>query len=201
MRVLVGVLRGWSLGLAAAAALALTGCGGGETKTVVVTSGATGESAAPAPAPAGGGGSDGGSGSVDAGSPLVKKTVRALDSKDGTVEIAVLDLKVEDRLMRLTASFAPKFPSETPDESISLYDMNGGSPLYVTLVDPIGLKRYVVVEDSEGRALAPDVVSTAAANGAAVTATWTFAAPPADVPKIDVQVGEWPPFSDVEIQR
>lgn len=71
----------------------------------------------------------------------------------------------------------------------------------MTLVDPTGLKRYVVVEDSEGRALAPDVVSTAAANGGTVTATWTFAAPPADVPKIDVQVGEWPPFSDVEIQR
>jgi hypothetical protein len=190
-------LRRWTIGLAAVAALALAGCGGDDAKTVTVGASGGGTSQASADE----GDSDGGGGSVDTSDALATKTVRGVGSKDGTVEIAIVGLKVEDRLMRLTLAFSPKYPSVTPGETISLYDMNGNSPLYVTLVDPVNLKRYIVVKDSSGSDLAADNVSTDTPSGGTVSASYTFAAPPADVDKIDVTVGEWPTFSDVAIQR
>ena len=200
MRLDAATLRARLTGLAAVAVLALAGCGGDDTKTVTVTPGGAGASAT-SEAPADTGGTAPRDEAVNTDDALAKKTVRALDSRDGTVEIAILGLKVEDRLMRLTMAFTPKFPSESPDDEISLYDMHGQTPLYVTLVDPVNLKRYVVVKDSEGRELAADAVATGTPNGGTVMATWTFAAAPQNVAKLDVQVGEWPPFSDVEIQR
>jgi uncharacterized protein YggE len=197
MRLDVGVLRAWTVGLAALAALAVAGCGGGDTKTVTVSSsGSSGGGTSKAPADSGDGG-----GSVDTSDALAKQTVRALGARDATVEIAILDMKVQDRLMRTTIAFSPKYPNASPDEQISLYDMNGKSPLYVTLVDPVNLKRYIAVKDSSGQSLAADEVSTDTLNGGTATGTYTFAAPPADVAKLDVQVGEWPTFTDVQVQR
>lgn len=200
MRLDVGVLRAWAVGLAAVTALAFAGCGGDDTKTVTVgATGGGGEQASQSTPDDSG--SDSAGESVDTGDVLARKTVRGVGSKDGTVDLAITGLKVEDRLMRLTVAFSPKYPSVTPGETISLYDMNGKSPLYVTLVDPVNLKRYIVVKDSSGSDLAADEVSTDTPSGGTVSATYTFAAPPAGVAKIDVQVGEWPTFSDVEIQR
>lgn len=193
-------LRTWSIRLAAAAALALAGCGGDDTKTVTAAPGGAG-GAGTSQGTTDTGGSGGGSEPADSGVALAKQTVRAMGSKDGTVEIAIRGLKVQGRLLRLTMSFAPKFPSASQDTSISLYDMNGGNSLYVTLVDPINLKRYVVVKDSSGDSLEPPVVYTKAPNGGSLTGTWTFAAPPAGVDKLDVQVGQWPTFNDVKIER
>lgn len=201
MRPDVRALRTWILRLAAAAALALVGCGGDDTKTVTVAPGAAGAGGGATQTTTSSAGASSAGGAAQPGEALAKKTVPALNSKDGTVEIAIRALKVEDRLMRLTMSFAPKFPSAAPDESINLFEMHGKSTMYVTLVDPVNLKRYVVVKDADRKALEPDQVFTAAVNGASVTGTWTFAAPPADVEKLDVQVGEFPPFSDVEVQR
>ncbi|GAB3658276.1 hypothetical protein GCM10027589_18770 [Actinocorallia lasiicapitis] len=68
-----------------------------------------------------------------------------------------------------------------------------------SLLDPVNLKRYTVVKDSDGNLLAPD--SVALAVGQPVSLSFTFAAPPQDVTRVDVQLGDMPPFRNVPISR
>jgi hypothetical protein len=134
---------------------------------------------------------------------LGQETVPAPDSKGGTVDIAVVGLAVQGQLATLSVRFTPHFPSEPADKSISLYDMSGNAlnQDQVSLVDPVGLKRYLVVKDSNNVALGADEVFTEAVNNSSVTAHWTFAAPPANVTKIDVDLGPFQPLNDVPISR
>jgi hypothetical protein len=198
---------------AAAAALALTACGGGIKNSNATSSATTGTTGS-----AGGGqvttgtaastatttvSTTAGETSAAGSAALAQQTVRAPDSKGGTVDIAVLGLAVHGQLATLTVRFTPHFPDKSPDDSISLYDMSNNAldQNQVSLVDPVGLKRYLVVEDSNHNALGSDEVYTAAVNNSSVVGHWTFAAPPASVSKISVEVGPFPPFYDVPISR
>ncbi len=134
---------------------------------------------------------------------IAQQTARVPKSKDATVDIAVLGLAVQGRLATLTVRFTPHFPDDSPGQSISLYDMsdNALGTNQVSLVDPVGLKRYLVVQDSNNNALGSNEVTTEAVNNSSVVAHWTFAAPPASVTKIDVEVGPFPAFNDLPITR
>ena len=195
---------------AAAAALALTACGGGIKNSNATSSTKTGTTGSAGAGPATTGTSTPTTTSTatgtanDAATPvLAQETVRAPDSKGGTVDIAVVGLAVHGQLATLTVRFIPHFPDKSPDDSISLYDMSNNALAQdqVSLVDPVGLKRYLVVEDSNHNALGSDEVYTEAVNNSSVVGHWTFAAPPATVAKINVEVGPFPPFYDVPISR
>jgi hypothetical protein len=196
-------------------ALALTACGGGvknSSATTSATTGTTGTSSASA-----GGQSTTGTqtstgsttsptttgGTSDGATALAQETVPAPDSKGGTVDIAVVGLAVQGQLATLSVRFTPHFPAEPADKSISLYDMSGNAldQDQVSLVDPVGLKRYLVVKDSNNVALGADEVLTEAVNNSSVTAHWTFAAPPANVTRIDVDLGPFQPLNNVPISR
>jgi hypothetical protein len=199
-----------TIGPAAAVALALAACGGGVKNSSATTRSTSGTTRTIA----GGQASSGTSTVTDSGttsttteststSVLAQQTVKAPDSKDGTVDIAVLGLAVQGQLATLTVRFTPHFPSAAPDDSISLYDMsdNAMSQDEVSLVDPVGLKRYLVLQDANRSWLGADEDGTRAVNNSSVSAQWTFAAPPPSVTKIDVDLGPFPPFNDVPISR
>ncbi|HKO26547.1 MAG TPA: hypothetical protein VJU80_03750, partial [Solirubrobacteraceae bacterium] len=139
----------------------------------------------------------------DGATILAQETVKAPASEGGTVDIAILGLAVQGQLATLTARFSPHFPSAAPDDTISLDDMsdNALDPHQVSLVDPVGLKRYLVVEDANNNALGADEVNTEAVNNSSVIAHWTFAAPPPDVTKLNVELGPFPPLNDIPVSR
>jgi hypothetical protein len=190
-----------------ALALALAACGGGvKNSGAARRSTSTGTTASSQTTPTTGAVADSGTTSTTAGAPttaLAQETVPAPDSKGGTVDIAVVGLAVQGQLATLSVRFTPHFPSEPADASISLYDMSGNAldQDQVSLVDPVGLKRYLVVKDANNVALGADEVLTKAVNNSSVIAHWTFAAPPANVTKIDVDLGPFQPFNDVPISR
>jgi hypothetical protein len=189
----------------AALALALAACGGGVKNSGATKSGTTG-SVASSQTTTGTQTSAGSSATSNvagtttgaATTVLAQQNVRVPNSRDATVDIAVLGLAVQGELATLTVRFSPHFPSASPDDSISLYDMsdNALDTDQVSLVDPVGLKRYLVVQDSNHNPLGADEVNTEAVNNSSVTAHWTFAAPAASV-----ELGPFPPFNDVPISR
>ena len=130
-----------------------------------------------------------------------QKGVKARGARTTTMDIAVNSLQVDGELATLTVTYAVHDPEAAPDATYSLYDLNDTQPLYVTLLDPVNLKRYTVVTDSDGQALQSGAVETKVPLDASTTAQYTFAAPPADVTEIDVSIGDWPTFRDVPIQR
>jgi len=69
-----------------------------------------------------------------------------------------------------------------------------------SLLDTVNLKRYVVVKDSANNTLGPDLHGDMN-NNAANTLNFTFAAPPDNVKAVDVQIGKFPIFRDVPIER
>lgn len=193
---------------AVAVTLALAACGGGvknSGKTTSANTGTTqpvagGEVTTPTETSTG----SSATGTTDASGPvLAQRTVRVPGSATATVDIAVTGLAVQDKLATLTARFTPHFPDEASDKSFSLYDMsdNALDTNQVSLVDPVGLKRYLVVEDANRNPLGSDEVNTEAMNNSPVVAHWTFAAPPPNVTKIDVDLGPFPAFNDVPISR
>lgn len=128
--------------------------------------------------------------------------LKARSARTTTVDIAVLSLEVAGKLATLTLSFTAHDPEAAPDTSYSLADLNGSSPtLSVTLLDPVNLRRYMVVKDSDDDALESRDDFVDVPLDASATAKYTFAAPPPDVTKIDVSVGDWPTFRDVPIER
>lgn len=188
---------------------ALAGCGGDEDNPEDAVGSAptpaAGETTTPAPQPSAIPTPTASAGEVgpadDPASTEIKQTVRARGATNATIDVAVLGLETSDKLATLTLSFSPHYADAPPDEEISIYDMNGEDPLYVSLLDAKNLRRYVPVMDSEGQTLATDEVGASAINNDVVTARYTFAAPPADVSEVDVVVGNWPPFPAVPITR
>lgn len=180
-------------GLATAAASAL-----------LITGGLTGCS------PLGGGSGDSGGSGADAAAggapgydrnaePVTKATFDSPAAPGGKVDIAIMNLKVRGRLATLNTEFTPRLPSG-PD-STTPYRLNGRQGLDVSLIDPVNLKRYVVVKDSRGRELATDDVTTHIRNNERGHVHFTFAAPPEDVKALDVQIGAWPAFRDIPVER
>lgn len=164
-----------------------------------------------------GGGSDGGSGGSGRGpggavqgaagkafvdrfdKPVAKATFDSPMAPGAKVDIAVMGLRVKGRLATLTLQWTPHVTgsANTPTP----YRLNGEHGLDASLIDAVNLKRYVVVSDSGYRNLESDVVLTNLPNDQATLTTHTFAAPPANVKSIDVQLGSWPAFRDVPVER
>ncbi|GAA2603804.1 hypothetical protein SMC26_03830 [Actinomadura fulvescens] len=152
-----------------------------------------------------GGGGGGGNGvaarSVGKGDPkvvdpskLVVKTTA--DSTLGKVDLGIAGLTVRGRLAHLIVSLTPHVPPGRP--SPTLYRLNGTND--ASLLDTVNLKRYVVVKDSGGSQLGPGIHDDLN-NDAPNTLTFTFAAPPENVKAVDVQIGKFPIFRDVPIER
>jgi hypothetical protein len=196
----------WLIVLALSGALALGGCGGGDdgddsggaAATPTATSEAPAEETAtptptetPDPATVEGAPED----------AQATQTVKARGARNTTIDLAVLGLEVQGKLATLTLSFTVHNPEAAPDADYSLYDLNGEEALLVSLIDPVNLRRYNVVKDSSGEELQSGYIQTRAALDVPETARYTYAAPPPDVTKIDVSVGDWPTFRDVPIQR
>jgi len=189
--------------MAGLAGALLGGCGG-SSKTVTVTSSAGTSTTVPTPASASSTTSVTGATSAPAQSatPLAQETVKESCSPGATVTIAILGLQVHGQLMTLQLSFTPRDPNQSASTTINLFDMACHGDTDVSMVDPVGLKRYVVVQDSGNHDLEPDSVDgIQAVSGQTASGNWVFAAPPASVTSINVQVGNWPTFNNIPIQR
>jgi hypothetical protein len=132
---------------------------------------------------------------------LAEETVKARGASGTTVDIQVVGLKVSGQLATLTLQYTAHDPEATEDTQYRLVDLHGGDTLFVTLVDPVNLKRYHVVEDTSGERLESADIDVDVPVDTPATAEYTFAAPPAGVEKIDVSVGDWPTIRDVPIER
>lgn len=86
----------------------------------------------------------------------------------------------------------------------TLYDINpgaGSDHVTAQLIDAENLRRHTPLEDSEGEGLARMTYAGKAGDGQPIDASWMFAAPPAGVDAMDVQVGSWPVFREVPVTR
>lgn len=151
--------------------------------------------------PSSGEGNAGGAGTVDTTTAIAKATYNAPFAPDATVEVAVHGLNRRGRLLDLVFSLTPRVPGgDQSDQRINPYRILGRQSLNVTLIDTVNLKRHLVVKDSRGRELKPDDVWTNTLIGRQLVLTYTFAAPPEDVTKMDVHIANWPPFTDVPVE-
>lgn len=174
----------------AAAGVLLAGCssdsGSGDPK----------ESApAASAAPAGTGPAAVDTGDAAAADPAKAIASTTVDAQTGRVDISVLSLTAQGKLAQLALSITP------PADDSGFRSINrvfGGVPA-VSLVDPVNLKRYVVVKDSAGKELGAG--NAPVAFKGSTTLNYTFAAPPEDVATVDVQFGDFPPFRSVPISR
>ncbi|WP_433477271.1 hypothetical protein ACQPZP_09570 [Spirillospora sp. CA-142024] len=132
--------------------------------------------------------------------PIVKGTFDSPEAQGAKVDIAIMGLKVKGKLATLTVQFVPHVPGAQPNQ-INAYGLNGERGLDTSLIDPVNLKRYVVVKDSSGRELQTDDIFTHMTNDQPTSSFYTFAAPPDSVKSIDVQLGNWPTFRDVPVER
>ncbi|MEV3922920.1 hypothetical protein [Actinomadura coerulea] len=145
-------------------------------------------------------GSLGKAGFDDAAKPLVKATFDSPIAQGSKIDIAVMGLKAKGRLATLNVQLTPHVPLGGPTR-INAYRLNGEHGLGTALIDPVNLKRYVVVKDSGGKELQTDEIFTNLTNEQATPFYFTFAAPPENVKSIDLQIGTWPTFRDVPVER
>lgn len=103
------------------------------------------------------------------------------------------------------ASPTDEAAGKRPPHPPSLYEINPGANtdrVAATLVDPVNLRRHTPLRDSEGEELASMTWARGGSGeGRPIDASWMFAAPPADVDAVDVQVGSWPVFREVPVTR
>jgi len=120
----------------------------------------------------------------------------AFDGPKGEFELAVVSLTAKGRLANLTLSLTPHYPGKT--SVLAFLYFSGDYPV-VSLVDPVGLKRYLVVKDSAGNMLGSgnENYNVDQPN----TLNYTFAAPPEDVASVDVHFDDFPPFRNVPVSR
>jgi hypothetical protein len=132
--------------------------------------------------------------------PMVKGTFDSPVAKGATVDIAIMGLRVKGKLATLSVQLTPHVPGGEAGR-INAYRLNGRRGLGTSLIDPVNLKRYVVVKDSAGKTLETDDIFTKMTNDQATPFSFTFAAPPENVKSIDVQIGLWPMFRDIPVER
>ena len=120
----------------------------------------------------------------------------AFDGPKGKFELAVVSLTARGRLANLTLTLTPHYEGK---ESALAFIYFGGNAPVVSLVDPVNLKRYLVVKDSEGNSLGSGNENYNI--GQPNTLSYTFAAPPENVASVDVQFDDYPPFRDVPVSR
>ena len=146
---------------------------------------------------------------VPAGRPAVDATAAPVASgtfdtplvAGGKVDIAVMDLRARGRLATLTIRITPHLPANHSDQSPTPYELNGNNRPGASLIDPVNLKRYVVVKDSSGSEMQSNELSTDINNNQPAILTYTFAAPPENVKAVDVQFGSWPTFRTIPVKR
>ncbi|MQY03831.1 hypothetical protein [Actinomadura macrotermitis] len=171
------------------------------TATALLVGGLTGCSILGDDASAPGGGGGGAKASVDgAGKTIVKGTFPSPIAAGATVDIAIMGLKVRAKLATLTVQLTPHVPPGG-EQNPNPYGLNGGNGLGTSLLDPVNLKRYVVVKDSGSTELQSNDIFTHIANNQPASLTYTFAAPPENVKVLDVQYGAWPTFRNVPVER
>lgn len=149
---------------------------------------------------AGAEGTVGKAGFDNATKPVVKGTFDSPAAQGAKVDIAIMGLRTKGRLATLNVQFTPHVPAGGPDR-INAYGLNGEHGLGTSLIDPVNLKRYVVVKDSGGKELETDDIFTNMTNDQATPFYFTFAAPPENVKTVDVQIGSWPTFRDIPVER
>lgn len=182
------------------AAVLLAGCSGGGSTATASRAPSTG-SPAGASSPEPSSSSSSSSSSAPTAAAVKQQTARVLGKLKGTVVLGVSAVQVRGKLATVDLTFSPTVPEGPADKTVSLYDVNGGQPVTMTLVDTMNLKRYAVVKDANGRDLQPDEVGLSTLPGGSATGTYTFAAPPSGVMAIDVYFANFPPFRDVPVSR
>ncbi|SNR51402.1 hypothetical protein [Actinomadura mexicana] len=189
------------LAAAAAAALLLTG---GLAGCSLPGTGSSSGSGPASSTPSSGGekaaGSAGKASFDNSAKPLVKGTFDSPVAQGAKIDIAVMGLKVRGRLATLTMQLTPHVPPGGPDR-LNAYRLNGEHGLGTSLIDPVNLKRYVVVKDSGGKELETDDIFTTMTNDQVTPFYFTFAAPPENVKTVDVQIGTWPTFREIPVER
>lgn len=189
----------------------LAACGGGTTRTVVrvvtrpasaaTTTSSAGTTATPTTT------------STSAGpaqpvaqqrpKPLATETLRISCTPGATIRLTVFALRVQGRLMTLEMGLTPNnFPLPGPgvDPAVQVLAQQCGDEAFVvSLIDPVHLRRYSVVSDAAGNALAPNDLR--ADNGHTVVGDWVFAAPPRNVKTLNLQAGDFTTINNIPVQR
>ncbi|MBE1534181.1 hypothetical protein [Actinomadura algeriensis] len=137
--------------------------------------------------------------SAERGDPVAKQTFTSPVAKGATADIAIMQLSVSGKLAVLDVQYTPHVPGKDGN-NYSLSQLHGIEPP-VALIDSVNLKRYVVVRDSSNSELQSNLTYSSTENGQPAALQFTFAAPPESVRKIDVQVGSWPTFRSVPVER
>ncbi|MEU8305755.1 hypothetical protein AB0C84_19540 [Actinomadura sp. NPDC048955] len=189
--------------LTAATATALLLTGGLAGCDLPGTGGSSSSSSSSPSSPSGGRKAEGSLGKAsfdDVSKPLVKGTFDSPMAQGAKIDIALMGLKAKGQLATLTAQLTPHVPVGDTVR-LNAYRLNGEHGLGTSLIDAVNLKRYVVVKDSAGKELQTDEIFTHMTNGQTTPFYFTFAAPPENVKTVDVQIGTWPTFRDVPVQR
>ncbi|MWA07076.1 hypothetical protein F8568_043420 [Actinomadura sp. LD22] len=142
----------------------------------------------------------GGGGAAATGAPVATVTFDTPKFPNGKVEVAVMSLQVRGKLAILTVRLTPHLPQGSPEKT-NPYELNDEIPLAPELIDTVNLRRYVVVKDNQQKEVQTDDVMSPIYNEQAGVATYSFAAPPANVQSVDVHYGHWPAFKNVPVQR
>jgi len=149
---------------------------------------ATSAPSAAAPAPAA---VTGGIASADADKPGVKVTITELKrSAGGTLSLKAVISNASDDAYGFGGQF------EEPGHGSTDYGTIGG----VSIIDPVGKKKYFVARDSDGHPLCSGELQ--AVNQGRSANVWAkFAAPPDDVQKVTVVFPHFQPLDDVPISK
>jgi len=141
-------------------------------------------------------------GVADTSKAIIKATFDAPFAPNGKVDVAIHSFKRRGKLVDLVFSLTPRLPEgqEHHEKQLSPFDILGDQSFTVTLIDTVNMKRHVVVKDSRGKELKPDDVWTETHLGQPMVLTYTFAAPPENVTKMDVHIANWAPFTDVPLE-
>ena len=199
-----GLMRraAFALGLLLPAAVLAAGCqsgaatdrgggdGGGHAASPQKTRGGTAPAAT---------GSAQATGTASSRPAVTKTTTFPLSGTSATTTLGFAGLQVNGQLATLTLVWTPHGVGE---ETVSLSAMSGGTfNGHVALLDPVHLKRYTVVKDSDSHDLGPDNSATRTRNNQPVTTNYTFAAPQDNAASVDVYLDDRKVFPSVPVTR
>lgn len=126
--------------------------------------------------------------------PLVKTTLKI--TSELKADVVILEMRRRGKLLNLVMSVTARMSDGTT--FINMSEVTSSGETAVTLVDPVNLKRHLIVRDSNGTLLQPQKLTLEI--GVATTLSYTYAAPPEAVTAMDVVIGGSPPIRDVPVQ-
>jgi hypothetical protein len=154
--------------------------------TPPAASSASTSASAPAPAPVAGG-----IASADGDRPGMKVTITELKRMSGgTLSLKAVIANGSDDSFGFGGNF------EEPGHGGTDYNTIGG----VSVVDPVGKKKYFVARDSDGHPLCSSGLASIQ-TGKSANVWAKFAAPPDDVQKVSVVFPHFQPLDDVPISK